>query len=1068
METASLEAEIARARADPRRAFGHFLVLSELGKGGMGAVYRVWDARLRRLVALKTILPTSEGGKDALERFSREAEAIARLRHPSIVSIHETGDIGGTRFLAMDLIEGSTLDRKLAGKDRLPLTKAIEALRDVARAVHYAHEQGVVHRDLKPQNIIIDASGRAYVLDFGLARVRGSGARVTKTGATLGTPAYMPPEQAGERAAEADERSDVYSLGATLYHVLTGRPPFEGATEYNVIVALHTKDPVPPGALNRRVAGDLDTIAMRCLEKDPARRYPTSGELADELDRYLAGEPIHARPISTVARFLRRARRNKLLTGVVVAALSAVVAAGGFSARALASLSREREQRRQDELDRERQDARTQREEAARQTAQARRQTARLLEDRAARALGEGRFREAAVLAARSIGFGDTPAARATSFLAREGPWRRSTSLPTPATSLYRVVVSPDGSRIAAGTTEGFLVVLDAETGKALLALDSGHKAQIDAMAFSPDGRLLATSSTHGHSIHVRDVASGSVVAKIVAPLARVPLPPRGVAWSPDGARLAVGFGGNATGHLGIFDPATGETIAFLEAAHENWTNAVAWSPDGKEIATSSVDRTLRIWEPTLTKPPRTLVGHENGVNAVAYSPDGLLLASVSHDHTVRIWDAASGRERERERLRGHTEQVGSLAWCPKGSRLASGSMDGTVRIWDLDGGATAVLTAARPVSDVAWSADGKRVVAATGAHDLKVWDAPAGVATVAFRAHRAELAVFAWSPDGRRLATGSFDQTVRIWEAATGKLETTLEHVPTWLTSLAWSPDGKRVAIASNASDPPFQVVELASGRPPFRLEHAALRCAAFGPDGRFLATCGKEGVKLREVGSCAEVAVLQAASEEETRTVAWSPDSKRLLAGSVVFDVERRAELLRLERVGGQPPAAARFDSRGERIAALCQERSIRIFDARTGRAGAEVARHPAKISTFSWSASGRWIAFGGVDGAVRLQAVEPPAGSDGPGEPATLGVHADSLVAVAFAPADDRLACVSRDGVVRILPVDRAISGPDPADLLAEAERETGLSVPDQLLEPVAREETTAPEKRRDPGK
>ncbi|MBI3723112.1 tetratricopeptide repeat protein [bacterium] len=322
-----LAAEVERARADPARRFGPFLLLSELGKGGMGVVYRAWNDRLRRVVALKTILPGEGVDEAAVARFKREAEAAARLRHPGIVSVHEAGEFEGRHYMAMDYVPGRSLEARLRpGAERIAFHRALEVVRDVARAAHYAHSQGVVHRDLKPQNIIIDASERPFVLDFGLAAIKGAGTRLTKTGASMGTPAYMPPEQANGEAA--DERADVYSLGATLYHVLTGRPPFSGETDVNMIVAVLTKEPVPPGKINARASGDLETICLKCLEKDKARRYPSALALADELDRFLAGDPIEARPIGPLQRFARRARRNKVSTALAALAVALVVALG--------------------------------------------------------------------------------------------------------------------------------------------------------------------------------------------------------------------------------------------------------------------------------------------------------------------------------------------------------------------------------------------------------------------------------------------------------------------------------------------------------------------------------------------------------------------------------------------------------------------------------------------------------------------------------------------------------------------------------------------------------------------
>ncbi|MBI3723448.1 tetratricopeptide repeat protein [bacterium] len=342
-----LAQEVRRARTDSSRVFGPFLLLSELGKGGMGVVHRAWDDRLRRVVALKTILPDASVSEEAILRFRREAEAVARLRHPSIVAVHEAGELAGKHYIAMEFVRGATLERRLhakKGEEKLGLVRAIEAIRDVAQAVQHAHDQGVVHRDLKPQNIIIDDRGRPHVLDFGLARVRelGDPSKLTQTGAVLGTPAYMPPEQAGEGGL-TDERADVYSLGATLYFVLTGKPPFEGATQLNVLAAVISKDPVPPSRLNARAAGDLETICLKCLEKEKEKRYESAGALAGDLERYLRGDPIAARPIGHVERGRRWIKRNRLLSSVLV--LFAIALAGGAAFLALDRRERIRAER---------------------------------------------------------------------------------------------------------------------------------------------------------------------------------------------------------------------------------------------------------------------------------------------------------------------------------------------------------------------------------------------------------------------------------------------------------------------------------------------------------------------------------------------------------------------------------------------------------------------------------------------------------------------------------------------------------------------------------------------------
>ena len=295
--------ELDRARADPARRFGRYVLLGELGRGGMGVVHRAWDESLGKEVALKVLEAKGPNAATLVRRFAREGEAIGRLRHPNIVSVNDAGEVQGKHYLAMELIEGRTLKQRVAKDERkIGFLRSLEVVRDVARAVAHAHEKGVLHRDLKPENVILDANDHAYVVDFGLAKLE-EGTILTRGDETLGTPAYMCPEQAnGERT---DERSDIYSLGAILYFVLCRRPPFEGKSTLSVITAVLTKKPVPPGAVNPRAQGELDAICLRCLEKNPKRRYPSASALADELDRYFEGGAVEAgRGLGGLARKL--------------------------------------------------------------------------------------------------------------------------------------------------------------------------------------------------------------------------------------------------------------------------------------------------------------------------------------------------------------------------------------------------------------------------------------------------------------------------------------------------------------------------------------------------------------------------------------------------------------------------------------------------------------------------------------------------------------------------------------------------------------------------------------------
>ena len=279
--------------------FGPYTLKGELGKGGMGVVYRAFDEERGRDVALKTLGITGPGDEEFRSRFAREAEVLRRLRHPNIAAVHDAGVIEGKPFIAMQLIEGKTLKAALAAG--LELRAAVAVVRDVARAIEHAHERGILHRDLKPENVLLDQEGKPYVVDFGLARI--PGATMTGAGQVLGTPAYMSPEQAD--GSRVDERADVYQLGALLYFVLCGRPPFEGKTSVNIISAVLTKPPVPPRSHDPEAPAELERICLRCLEKLPDRRYARAAEVAVELERYL-----HA---SSRARWVRPAAVGAIL-----------------------------------------------------------------------------------------------------------------------------------------------------------------------------------------------------------------------------------------------------------------------------------------------------------------------------------------------------------------------------------------------------------------------------------------------------------------------------------------------------------------------------------------------------------------------------------------------------------------------------------------------------------------------------------------------------------------------------------------------------------------------------------
>ena len=319
--------EVASAPGAGRlRSLGDYDLLEEIAHGGMGVVYRAWQRSLNRQVAVKMIRSEHLARPEEIRRFRREAAAAASLRHPHIVAIHEAGEIEGQHFYSMDFVEGRSLAEVLR-EHALPARQAAAYVRTVAEAIHYAHEQGVLHRDLKPSNILIDSQDVPRVADFGLAKVLQGEAEVTVTGQVMGSPSYMAPEQAAGRSREVDARTDVYALGAILYELLSGRPPFKAETSLETLKLVVDNEPVAPRLLNPRLPRDLETICLKCLEKEPGRRYASAQLLAEELGRFLRQEPILARPPGATGRLWRWCRRQPVRAGLV-AGLAAVFALG--------------------------------------------------------------------------------------------------------------------------------------------------------------------------------------------------------------------------------------------------------------------------------------------------------------------------------------------------------------------------------------------------------------------------------------------------------------------------------------------------------------------------------------------------------------------------------------------------------------------------------------------------------------------------------------------------------------------------------------------------------------------
>jgi len=954
-------------------------LLEEIARGGMGVVYRARQRSLNRIVAVKMVLTGRLAKKSELQRFRAEAEMAARLQHANIVAIHEVGEFEGQPFFAMDYVEGKSL-AELAHNEPLPAKRAATYLKAIAEAIEYAHSKGVLHRDLKPSNVLIDQNDEPRITDFGLAKrldesdLSTSHSPLTLTGQVMGSPNFMPPEQATADRKAVGPASDVYSLGAILYQLLTGRPPFMAETLTQTLRLAAEAEPATPRLLNPAASPDLEIICLKCLQKDPKKRLASAQELADELGRFLLGEPIRSRPVGRIERAWSWSRRHPGLAGLslAVVALLFTVAAGSalYASRLKAANKRETEKLR----------------ESYYEAAQAQRYSGRA-----------GRRFKALELLAKAAEIRPSTELRSEAIdsLALEDlrTVKEITNyFPSP------IEVDPAFERYTATDADGSAVVRQVSDNRELARLTfpgkvdwhgfgvGGHvfyayyqegtnrllqvfnlqssrmlilcsKYYIHNLEFSQDGNWLFISAMNPSLVLKFSLQSGQE-KEFCHPATMA----AGLVLSPGGERLA--FADEITPEIQIRDSTDGTLL--LSLTNSSQVKGLAWHPNGRLLVAGCTDAKIYFWDTTTGHIRSVLPGHDNVVVTTIFSSDGDRLASFSWDDQFRLWDVPA----ERQILRRPAFISYGGAHFSTDDRKIALPTHRSLEICELAGRREwrefrSLEGANRGAWQCAWSPDGRMLVSAH-LNGFRLWDVARGRDLGRLEADASESSASCFSPDGSHLiqATVAGLQLVTLnWERTNSTIRMIPGHreplgPPVRADGVQFTRDGARMAAVVGGQ---IHIFEWRGKGLVKVLPEAGVFGCALSPSGQFCLSWPKHAEEPREVWDVHTGKIIKVLPRDGVYAAAFTPDDACLITGSLdeyaAWDTHAWTNKWKVPRQNsGGLHARVTLTADGSLGAMTLSGETIRLFDPATGREIATLeAPNPNTISWLQFSPDG-----------------------------------------------------------------------------------------------------------------